>query len=137
LWIESFLTSASKAARLAERYLKEVEQLQVRWRQLIVEAINPRSDAAVWRLIDALAGEPVVTVATAAAMVKRSKPTVNQAIQQLIEVGVLSPISEGKRNRAWEARDFLELISGLEAGAGVGELNQPDYELDERSVTER
>jgi Fic family protein len=135
LWIESFLTSASRAARLAERYLKEVEQLQERWRQLVVEAINPRSDAAVWRLIDALAGEPVVTLATASAMARRSKPVVNQALQQLVEVGVLSPISESKRNRAWEAREFLELISGLEAGAGVGELDQLDYESGARSVT--
>jgi hypothetical protein len=102
---------------------------------LIVEAINPRSDAAVWRLINALAGEPVVTLATATAMTKRSKPVVNQAIQQLIEVGVLSPISDSKRNRAWEARDFLELISGLEAGAGVDEPDQLDYEIHERSVT--
>jgi Fic family protein len=135
LWIESFLTSASRAARLAERYLKEVERLQERWRQLIVEAINPRSDAAVWRLIDALAGEPVVTLATATAMARRSKPVVNQAIQQLIEVGVLSPISESKRNRAWEARDFLELISGLEAGAGVDEFDQLDNDIDESSAT--
>jgi predicted transcriptional regulator len=74
-----------------------------------------------WRLIDALAGEPVVTLATATAMVKRSKAAVNQAIQQLIDVGVLSPISERKRNRAWEARDLLELVSGLEAGAALGD----------------
>jgi Fic family protein len=134
LWIESFLASASKAARLAQAYLREVEQLQERWRQLVVEAINPRSDAAVWRLIDALAGEPVVTLATATAMAKRSKPVVNQAIQHLIDVGVLSPISESKRNRAWEARELLEIISGLEDGAGVDELDQLDYEIDERSA---
>jgi Fic family protein len=135
LWIESFLASASRAARLAEQYLKEVERLQERWRRLVAETMNPRSDAAVWRLIDTLAGEPVVTLAIAAAMAKRSKPVVNQAIQQLIEVGVLSPISASKRNRVWEAREFLELISGLEAGAGVDESDQLDDELNDRSVT--
>jgi hypothetical protein len=45
---------------------------------------------------------------------RKSSTTV--AVDQLVDAGVLRPLSESKRNRAWEATGLLDLLSGLEAG---------------------
>jgi len=58
----------------------------------------------------------VITVQVGVARVNRTKPAVNGAINQLVEAGVLFPLSTDRRNRAWEAAGLLELIARLESG---------------------
>jgi hypothetical protein len=41
-------------------------------------------------------------------------PAVQQAIDQLVAVGVLVPLTEGKRNRQWEAVGLLDLATDFE-----------------------
>ena len=115
-WVETFAVACARAANLAERYLGEVGELQERWRAQLRAEVNPRADAAAWSVIDALPGHPVVSVPVAVAATGRSKPAVNQAMQQLSAAGVLEPVSASPRNRAWEAHGLLDLLAGLEAG---------------------
>jgi Fic family protein len=115
-WLELFAVSAARAARHARQYLTRVEELQERWR-VVLRATGPiRVDAAVWRLIDELPALPVVTSATAVARTDRSKPVVNRAIDQLAEVGIIAPVTQSQRYRAWEVPELLELLVGLENG---------------------
>lgn len=118
-WLEVFAVAAARAARLAHRYLGEIGDLQQSWRAMLEQSARVRSDAAAWRLIDALPAQPIVTLPTAVARTGRSKPAVNLAIDQLVGADVLVPLSEGKRNRAWEASGLLDLLSGLEAGEAL------------------
>jgi Fic family protein len=115
-WIESFATSAGRAAKLALRYLEKVRALQDRWREQLKARIAPRADAAAWTVIDVLPGHPVITVPVAVAVGGRTKPAITNGIEQLVHAGVLVPIGESKRNRAWEAVGLLDLIESLEAG---------------------
>ncbi len=55
----------------------------------------------------------------------RTKPAVNGAINQLVEAGVLIPLSTNRRNRAWEAAGLLELIARLESGDLSEEVHGP------------
>lgn len=61
-------------------------------------------------MIDVLVGYPVITVAVAGAATGRTKPAVGAAIHQLVEAGVLIPLSSSKRNRAWAAAGLLDLV---------------------------
>jgi Fic family protein len=115
-WLEVFGIATARAASLARQYLGEVESLQENWRSQVRESMRIRSDAAVWALIDVLPSQPVITLPLAVARIERTKPAANMAITQLASAGVLVPISESKRNRAWEAAGLLDLISRLEAG---------------------
>ena len=115
-WLEVFGVSATRAAHLARRYLSEVELLQERWRSMVRQSSRIRADAAAWKLIDVLPAQPMITLPTAVATVKRTKPAVNQAIGQLVAAAVLVPISGSKRNRAWEAIGLLDLLIRLESG---------------------
>lgn len=114
-WLEIFSTSAARSAQLASTYLREVANLQDRWRTRLERHGRVRRDAAAWQLIDALPSTPILTVAVGVARIHRSKPAVNAAVDQLVEAGVLAPISQSSRNRAWEAVGLLDLLSQLEA----------------------
>jgi Fic family protein len=115
-WLEVFSVSAARAAHLARRYLREVEELQEQWRSMVRSSARIRVDAAAWKLIDVLPAQPVITLPTAVARIERTKPAVNQAIEQLAAAKVLIPMSGGKRNRAWEASGLLDLLIRLESG---------------------
>ncbi|HVH66752.1 MAG TPA: Fic family protein [Gemmatimonadales bacterium] len=116
-WIEQFAAAARGAARLAEAYLGEVQQLGAAWRaKLSARRAPPRADAGAWAVIDVLPGYPVISAPVAAAVTGRSKPQIYEALEQLEEAGVLKPLSASRRNRAWEAVGLLVLLERLEAG---------------------
>lgn len=119
-WIESFATSALRAATLAQRYIEQVGSLREGWRQQLRDRIAPRSDAAAWAIIDVLPAHPVITVPVGVAATGRTRPAVTNSIDQLVIAGVLEPLGESKRNRAWEAVGLLDLIEALEAGEDLG-----------------
>jgi len=116
-WLGTFADASASAAALARKYLVTVTQLQESWREQLRAAMPPpRSDAAAWAIIDVLPAHPMVTINTAVAATKRTRPAVVNAIEQLTAAGVLEPVSESGRNRAWEAVNLLESIVGLEEG---------------------
>lgn len=116
-WIENFSAAALRSARLASDYLVAVDGLIDGWRgQLSRSPGAPRAGAAAWAIIDRLPGHPIITAPVAAAVTGRSKPQIYQGLSQLESAGVLTPLSEGRRNRSWEAVGLLELLSRLEAG---------------------
>lgn len=115
-WIERFATAARQAADLAHAYLREVETLRDRWRSMLANAADPRSDAAAWAIIDTLPAHPVITAAVAKAATGRARAAIHAALDQLAEAGVLLPLTGGRRNRSWEAVGLLDLIADLEAG---------------------
>jgi hypothetical protein len=109
-WLENFAVSATRAAELASAYVEDVRALQDEWRKQVT-SLRLRSDAAAWLIIDALPGHPIISQPVAVMATARSRPAVQQGIDQLVDVGVLAPLSGSKRNRQWEARGLLDLIA--------------------------
>ena len=119
-WLAIFADAAASAAGLAQRYLRQVADLQEGWRkQLRAATPPPRSDAAAWAIIDVLPAHPVITVNVAMAATSRTRPAIANAVQQLTDAGVLVPLSESAKSRAWEAPDLLESIVALEEGSFI------------------
>ncbi len=115
-WVAEFAAATARAATLAARYLDAVRDLQTKWRCLLAAAANPRADAAAWAVIEVLPALPVVSTASAISATGRAKSAVHAAVRQLVDAGVLLPLSTSKRNRLWEAAGLLDLVEGLEAG---------------------
>jgi Fic family protein len=115
-WVEQFSAAAATAADLASAYLGAVSALTEEWRDRLSSGAAPRADAAAWVLIEILPGHPVVTAPVAATVTGRARAAIHQAIQQLVECGVLLPLSESKRNRSWEAAGLVDLLERLESG---------------------
>jgi len=115
-WVERFCAAAAESAVLANAYLDAVGRLQDDWRAAVTAEGAPRSDSAVWAVIEVLPAQPVISVPVATAATGRSKPTVNDAVAILQRAGVLIPLSDARRNRSWEARGLLDLLTALEEG---------------------
>jgi hypothetical protein len=56
----------------------------------------------------------VITVQSAATLIGRSEQAVNDAIPRLVEAGVLTQTTIGRRNRAFEAPDLISAFNDLE-----------------------
>ena len=110
-WVAVFAAACRRAVADAGWFEGRVRQLQDTWRE---RAGNPRRDSAVQRLIGTLPAAPVLTVATAAGLTGRSFQAANQAIDRLVDSGVLVQVSVGRRNRAFEARELVDLFTALE-----------------------
>ena len=115
-WVERFASATARAAKLAQVYLRRVEQLRTTWRSRLKASEAPRADAAAWAIIDVLPGHPVITAPVAATETGRTRPAVYDGIRQLVAAGVLEPLTGSRRNQAWEAVGLLELLGELEAG---------------------
>lgn len=116
-WIEHFAAATLRAARLAQAYVTATAALQERWRgQLRASAGALRADAAAWAIIDLLPAHPMLSAPVATAVTGRARSRVYEAVEQLVAAGVLLPLTDGKRNRWWEAAGLLDLIGRLEAG---------------------
>jgi hypothetical protein len=123
-WIEHFAAATVRAAHLARAYVSAVRALRDQWREQVRATSGvPRADAAIWAIIDLLPAHPMISAPVATAVTGRAKSRVYEAIEQLVTAGVLIPLSDGKRNRWWEASGLLDLIAHLE----VGELPQARY----------
>lgn len=115
-WIENFGSAALRSAQLATDYIQAVHEVSEGWRQLLAgHREAPRADAAAWAIIEELPSHPIITAPVAAAATGRSRPQIYRGLSQLEAAGVLVPLSQGRRNRSWEAVGLFDLLAGLEA----------------------
>lgn len=110
-WIGLFAAATTRAVADAETYEACVAEAQATWRERLGRV---RADSAASRLINALPGAPIVTVQSAADLIGRSAQAVNEAIPRLVQAGVLKQTTLGRRNRAFEATDLIDVFTDLE-----------------------
>jgi Fic family protein len=110
-WIDLFATAIGRAAEKATDLAARLAVLQAAWRE---RSGKPRRHSSVEALIVALPAHPILTVATGQKLLGRSKQALNEAIAVLAERGVLRPLTLARRNRAWEARELLDLVDDVE-----------------------
>ncbi len=110
-WVALFASACHRAVEDTRRFEERVRALQESWH----ERVGPvRRDSAVRLLIGALPAAPVLTTATASALIGRSFQAAGQAVDQLMDAGVLAQITVGRRNRAFEAPELIETFTALE-----------------------
>jgi Fic family protein len=114
-WIGLFAAACRRAVGDAESYEERVRGLQAEWYGRLGRV---RSGSAAELLVSALPGAPIMTVASAAEMIRRSGQAVNEAIGRLTEAGILRQVTVGRRNRAFEAADLIEAFTELERRLG-------------------
>jgi Fic family protein len=111
LWIGRFAGACTRAVEDAASFEQRIQQIQDGWRARLGRI---RGGSATDLLLQSLPGAPVLTVNGAAELIGRSFPQTNEAVTRLAEVGVLSQVTVGKRNRAYEAKDVVNAFTDLE-----------------------
>lgn len=74
------------------------------------DRIAARRDSVVWRLADSLIGQPVIDIAYVERTFGVSNMAAGRAIERMVEAGVLTQTSKGRRNRVWQADAVLEAL---------------------------
>jgi Fic family protein len=110
-WVGLFAAAATRSVADAEVYERRVADVQATWREALGKF---RANSAVDLLINAMPGAPVITVRSAAALIRRSEQAVNEAVPRLVDAGVLKQTTVGRRNRAFEAPDLIDAFNDLE-----------------------
>jgi Fic family protein len=111
LWIGRFAGACVRAVDDAASFEQRLQRIQDTWRGQLGRV---RSGSATDLLLRSLPGAPVLTVNGAAELTGRSFPQANEAIARLTEAGILSQVTVGKRNRAFEAKDVINAFTDLE-----------------------
>jgi hypothetical protein len=103
----TFSTLRTSSQRLAA----DIAKLQATWRE---RARRPRGDSSAEALITALPAYPLLTMTAAARLLGRSLQAANTALADLEAAGVVTQVSIGRRNRAFEAKELLQLVNTFE-----------------------
>jgi Fic family protein len=110
-WIGLFGAACRRAVENAAAFESEIEGIQQQWR---ADLGRVRAGSAAERLLTALPGAPVVSVATAARLIHRSFQATNEAMNRLAAAGIVRPVTVGRRNRAFEAPAIVDAFTVLE-----------------------
>ena len=117
-WIAQFSEACIRAVSDSNTFEARARFIEAGWREQLPTV---RKNSATDLLLRALLGAPVVTVNSAAALIGRTFPAANNAVTQLVEVGVLKQVNIGRRNRAYEAPAIIAAFTDLERQLGSPE----------------
>jgi len=110
-WIGLFAAATRRAVADAGAFEERMRLLETTWRDRLGRV---RAGSAAELLLRRLPGAPVVTVKSAAELIGRSSQAANEAIARLVDAGVLSQTTIGRRGRAFEAPDVIRAFTALE-----------------------
>lgn len=110
-WLLMFATACSHATAEAARFERTAAELKAAWRERTAPV---RAGSAVDLLIETLPAAPVLTLAAAAELIGRSQQAANQGLARLTEAGVLREVTDGRRNRVYEAPELIDAFTLLE-----------------------
>ncbi|MEU4607886.1 Fic family protein [Kribbella sp. NPDC023972] len=110
-WLLMFAAACSHATAEAARFERTAADLKAAWRE---RAAPVRAGSAVELLIETLPAAPVLTLAAAARLIDRSQQAANQALARLVDVRILREITDGRRNRVYEAPELIDAFTLLE-----------------------
>jgi Fic family protein len=108
-WVELFLECTVASCRHTVHLLRELRTIADRWRKRLA-ARGTRKHAAVWRVVDLLLGQPVVTVNALVERLKVTFPSANAAVAVLVEMDILRPQGKQRRNRAFHAHEVMNIL---------------------------
>ena len=109
-WLRFFLTGVGEVAREAEQTARQIVQLCEDIRQ---RAQAAKMSATGFRLLDHLFQRPFITVNAARDHLGVSYVAANGLIGELCELGVLSEITGGSRNRVFRFGPYIDLFADV------------------------
>ncbi len=115
-WLSFFLEGVAVVAEEAVQTAQRLHEVMTEARG----ALLARPDATVVsvRLFELLPEHPVVTVSRVVSLLGCSRPTAGKALQILEGAGIVTPVDDRQRDRAWQFERYVGL---LRAGTELGE----------------
>ena len=109
-WTEYFANAMSLACERAQGFERNIVDIRARWRARRTIRKNSAADV----LVEALPGNPVVSVMSAARMTGRSIQAARLALKQLEEMGVLAQNAKNRKSNIYVAQEILDAFTAYE-----------------------
>jgi Fic family protein len=106
-WVTFFLRGVELQAVHSLRRSEQLLKIHARYREM---ARPERASTTLAALVDFLFKKPVLAIGDAADELNVTRRTANNAIQRLVEFGILEEITGYRRNRAFAARELIRAI---------------------------
>lgn len=111
LWIGMFAGACVRAVEDAASFEARVRLIGDEWRDRLGSV---RRNSATDLLLRVIPGAPILTVNGAADLIGRGFSQANEAVARLAAAGILTQVTVGKRNRAFEAKAIINAFTDLE-----------------------
>lgn len=123
-WIRLFLQSVIASCRHTTKLFDDLQTIQGRWQGILTEQ-SKRRHATIWRVTELLLGQPVVSVNSIANRLGVTFPAANDAVTELVALGILRPATQQRRHRVFQAHEVMNaLYTGIDAVIeGVSQRN--------------
>ena len=108
-WLAFFLSGVTSVATEASETAGRIIELRERHRALLVRNLN-RGVAKGLLALELLYREPIVSVARVREALDVSRPTANQLVARLVELGILNEITGKARNRRFRYWEYVSLF---------------------------
>ncbi|HEY0686083.1 MAG TPA: Fic family protein [Steroidobacter sp.] len=114
-WVDLFLECAIASCRHTVHLLRELRSVAERWQERL-KTRGTRKHATVWSVVHLLLGQPVVTVSSLVERLNVTFPSANAAVATLVDLDILRPQGQQRRNRAFHAHEIMNLLyTGIDA----------------------
>lgn len=114
-WVDLFLECTIASCRHTVHLLRELRTVAERWQERL-KTRGTRKHATVWRVAHLLLGQPVVTVTSLVERLTVTFPSANAAVATLVDLDILRPQGQQRRNRAFHAHEVMNLLyTGIDA----------------------
>ena len=110
-WVATFAGACFRSVADARAFESRAATLEEQWRERVGRV---RANSATALLLQRLPGIPVLTAESAAMLLGWTFKPANDAIQRLVQAGILRQITIGRRSRAYEAPEIIEAFADLE-----------------------
>ncbi len=131
-WVEFFCHVVCHACERAQEFEDSMVGLRHSWEK----RVRPRANSATSLLLDALPGNPVVSVASVARLTNRSYPAARAAVRALESHGVLFQSSKNRKSGLYAAKEVLDAFTlyerSLATASGSTRLEHPARHVPQR-----
>lgn len=112
--VERFAEAAIRAVVNGRRLVADLRYVRAAW----ADSITARPQAVVWRALDVALRHPVLDVGVLQRDLEVSAMGAEAAIENLVAVGALRQISDGRRNRRFAATEVLVALDSFAERSG-------------------
>ena len=110
-WVGRFAGACTRSVADATTFEERAAALEEQWRERLGTI---RANSGTDILLRVLSGAPILTVDSAAALIGRTFKPAADAIERLVDAGILKQVTVGRRNRAFEAPEVIAAFTDLE-----------------------
>lgn len=110
-WVGRFAAACTRSVADATTFEDRAAALEENWRDRLGKV---RANSSTDLLLRSIPGAPILTVDSAAGHIGRTFKPAAEAIQRLVDAGILRQVTVGRRNRAFEAPEVIAAFTDLE-----------------------